>query len=80
MGVTVSTIIILHYRNNTNRRKIAEALFIKKMKPSLKIQDKSVKLKLFNRRLFQKHFLVKAFVKWEPINSFALYINWLVTA
>ena len=36
------------YRNNTSRRKIAEALFIKKMKPSLNIQDKSVKLELFN--------------------------------
>ena len=27
------------YRNNTSRRKIAEALFIRKMKPSLNIQD-----------------------------------------
>ena len=36
------------YRNNTSRRKIAETLFIKKMKPSLNIQDKSVKLGLFN--------------------------------
>ena len=36
------------YRNNTSRRKIAEALFIKKMKPSLNVQDKSVKLELFN--------------------------------
>ena len=32
------------YRNNTRRRKIAEALFIKKMRPSLDIQEKSVKL------------------------------------
>ena len=36
------------YRNNTSRRKIAEVLFIKKMKPSLNIQEKSVKLELFN--------------------------------
>ena len=36
------------YRNNTSRRKIAEALFVKKMKSSLNIQDKSVKLELFN--------------------------------
>ena len=36
------------YRNNTSRRKIAEALFINKMKPSLNIQEKSVKLELFN--------------------------------
>ena len=35
------------YRNSTSRRKIAEALFIKKMKPSLNIQDKFVKLELF---------------------------------
>ena len=35
------------YRNNTSRRKIAEVLFIKKMKP-LNIQEKSVKLELFN--------------------------------
>ena len=36
------------YRNNTSRRKIAEGLFMKKMKPSLNIQEKSVKLELFN--------------------------------
>ena len=36
------------YRNNTIKRKIVEALFKKKMKPSLNIQDKSVKLELFN--------------------------------
>ena len=36
------------YRNNTRRRKIAEALFMKKIKPSLNIQENSVKLKLFN--------------------------------
>ena len=35
------------YRNNIRRRKIAEALFIKKMKPSLDIQETSVKLELF---------------------------------
>ena len=34
------------YMNNTSRRKITEALFIKKMKP-LNIQEKSVKLELF---------------------------------
>ena len=31
-----------------SRRKIAEALFIQKMKPSLNIQEKSIKLELFN--------------------------------
>ena len=36
------------YRNNTSRRKTAEALFIKKMKPSVNIQEKYLKLELFN--------------------------------
>ena len=36
------------YRNNSSRRKISEALFIKKMKPSVNIQEKSVKFELFN--------------------------------
>ena len=35
------------YRNNTSRRKTVEALFIKKIKASLNIQEKSVKLELF---------------------------------
>ena len=34
-----SRIIGKGYRNNTNRRKIAEALFIKKIKPSLNIHE-----------------------------------------
>ena len=34
------------YRNNARRRKIAEALLVKK--PTLNIQEKSVPLKLFN--------------------------------
>ena len=42
-------IIKKSYSNNTSRRKIAEALFIKKMKPSLNIQEKSLKLELFNK-------------------------------
>ena len=36
------------YKNITRTRKIAEALFIKKMEPSLNIQEKSIKLELFN--------------------------------
>ena len=36
------------YRNNTSRRKIAEVLFIRKMKPSLNIQVKSVEIELVN--------------------------------
>ena len=36
------------YRNNSSRRKIAEALLVKKLKPTLNIQEKSVPLKLFN--------------------------------
>ena len=36
------------YRNNICRRKHVETLLIKKMKHSLNIQEKSVKLGLFN--------------------------------
>ena len=36
------------YCNNARRRKIAEALLVKKLKPTLNIQCKSVLLKLFN--------------------------------
>ena len=36
------------YRNNARRRKIAEALLVKKLKPTLNIQEKLVSLKLFN--------------------------------
>ena len=34
--------------NNTFKSKVAEALLIKKHKPSLNVQEKSVKLELFN--------------------------------
>ena len=34
--------------NNARSRRIAEALLIKKLKPTLNIQEKSVPLKLFN--------------------------------
>ena len=34
--------------SNTFKRKVAEALLIKKHKPSLNVQEKSVKLELFN--------------------------------
>ena len=36
------------YRNNTHKRKIAEALMIKVIRPSLNAKEKSVKLRLFN--------------------------------
>ena len=36
------------YRKNALRRKIAEALLVKKLKPTLNIQEKSISLKLFN--------------------------------
>ena len=36
------------YKNNVRKRKIAEGLLIKKMKPSLTKQDNSIELKLFN--------------------------------
>ena len=36
------------YGNNWNKRKIAEALLFKELKPTLNKQDKSIPLKLFN--------------------------------
>ena len=36
------------YCNNARRRKIAEALLVMKVKPTLNIQEKSITLKLFN--------------------------------
>ena len=36
------------YGNNWNKRKIAEALLIKELKPTLNKKDKSIPLKLFN--------------------------------
>ena len=36
------------YRNNARRRIIAVVLLVKKLKPTLNIQEKSVPLKLFN--------------------------------
>ena len=36
------------YKNNGNKRKIAVALLIKELKPTLNKQDKSILLKLFN--------------------------------
>ena len=41
-------IIANGYGNNWNKRKIAEALLIKELKPTLNKQDKSIPLKLFN--------------------------------
>ena len=41
-------IIATGYRNNTMKRKLSEALFIKKLKPTLNKQEKSLPLKLFN--------------------------------
>ena len=38
-----------NYRNNKRKRKIAKALLIKNLKPSLNVQEKSVSLRLFNR-------------------------------
>ena len=35
------------YRNNTMKRKLSEALFIKELKPTLNKQEKSLLLKLF---------------------------------
>ena len=42
------TILDSGYRSNTRKRKIAEALIIKVIRPSLNAKEKSVELKLFN--------------------------------
>ena len=52
-----SRIIEKSYRNNTSRRKVAEALFTKKMKHSVNIQEKSVKLELFNKCVSETLFI-----------------------
>ena len=36
------------YHNNAQRRKIADALLVKKLTPKFSIQEKSVTLRLFN--------------------------------
>ena len=36
------------YRNNYQKWKVAEALYIKELKPSLNVQEKSIPLKLLN--------------------------------
>ena len=41
-------IISSEFKNNYFRRKIAEALLIKQIRPSLNVQEKSYELKLFN--------------------------------
>ena len=41
-------IVDRNYSNNKRKQKIAEALLIKNLKPSLNVQEKSVALKLFN--------------------------------
>ena len=42
------TILDSGYRNNTRKRKIAEALMIKVIRPSLNVNEKSMEIKLFN--------------------------------
>ena len=37
-----------NYHNNKRKRKIAETLLMKNLKPSLNVQEKPVALKLFN--------------------------------
>ena len=48
LAVTNYSIIGKWYRNNIRKRKIAEALLIKDIKPTLNRQDESIALKLFN--------------------------------
>ena len=48
LDVTNYGIIRKGYGNNIKKRKIAEALLIKEIKPTLNRQDQSIALKLFN--------------------------------
>ena len=41
-------IIDMNFSNNKRKRKIAESLWIKDLRPTLNVQEKSVPLKLFN--------------------------------
>ena len=41
-------IIDNNFYNNKQKRKIAEALWIKDLRPTLSMQEKSIQLKLFN--------------------------------
>ena len=48
LEISDNRIIRNGYGNNLNKRKIAEALLIKELKPTLNKQDKPIPLKLFN--------------------------------
>ena len=41
-------IVVSGFRSNTFKRKVAEALLIKELQPTLNVQEKSIELKLFN--------------------------------
>ena len=41
-------IIDMNFSNNKRKRKIAESLWIKDLRPTLNVQEKSIPLKLFN--------------------------------
>ena len=38
----------MNFSNNKRKRKIAESLWIKDLRPTLNVQEKSIPLKLFN--------------------------------
>ena len=44
-------IINMNFSNNKRKRKIAESLWIKDLRPTLNVQEKSIPLKLFNQML-----------------------------
>ena len=49
VNTTDFKIIDKNFHNNKQKRKIAEALWIKDLRPTLNMQEKSIQLKLFNR-------------------------------
>ena len=44
-------VIDMNFNNNKRKRKIVESLWIKHLRPTLNVQEKSISLKLFNQML-----------------------------
>ena len=44
-------VIDMNFNNNKRKRKIGESLWIKHLRPTLNVQEKSIPLKLFNQTL-----------------------------
>ena len=65
------------FKNNTFKRKVSEALLIKQIKPSRNVQEKSIKLKLFNQSIvcrLLKVFTIATYYFLMAFNAFYFYI------